>query len=298
MATALVTGSAGFIGRHFETALREQGWNVHGLDIAHGEDARDLFRYGTPVSYDLVVHAAAVVGGRQIIDNDPLAQAVNFELDAGLFAWAARARPRRVLYFSSSAAYPVELQDGSARGTRRSLKEADIDLGKPALPDQLYGWAKLTGERLAAYARAKGVGVTVVRPFSGYGPDQDSSYPFPAFIDRALAKEDPFLIWGDGQQVRDFIHVADIVRVSLELVQADDNGPVNLCSGAGTSMEELARLVYRQAGYDPKIEFVPSAPSGVPYRVGDDTRAYAWRRGHVPLVIGVNEALQYRRGPL
>jgi nucleoside-diphosphate-sugar epimerase len=296
MATALVTGSAGFIGRHFEAALREQGWNVRGLDIAYGDDARDLFRYGSPVDYDLVVHAAAEVGGRQTIDNDPLVQAVNFELDAGLFAWAARARPRRVLYFSSSAAYPVGLQDGSARGTRRSLKETDIDLGRPELPDQLYGWAKLTGERLAALARAKGLGVTVVRPFSGYGPDQDGSYPFPAFIDRALAEEDPFLIWGDGQQVRDFIHVDDIVRICMELVQADHNGPVNLCSGTGTSMEELARLVHQQAGYDPKIEFVPSAPSGVAYRVGDDTRAYAWRRGHVSLSDGVNQALQYRRG--
>lgn len=296
MATALVTGSAGFIGRHFETALKEQGWNVRGVDIAYGDDARDLFRYGTPVDYDLVVHAAAVVGGRQVIDNDPLAQAVNFELDAAMFAWAARARPRRVLYFSSSAAYPVDLQDGGARALRRGLKEADIDLDKPLLPDQLYGWAKLTGERLAAHARAKGLGVTVVRPFSGYGPDQDPCYPFPAFVDRALAKEDPFLIWGDGQQVRDFIHVDDIVRISLELVQTDHNGPVNLCSGTGTSMEELARLVHLQAGYDPKIEFVPSAPSGVPYRVGDDTKAYGWRGGRVSLADGVNQALQYRRG--
>lgn len=293
MATALVTGSAGFIGRHFETALREQGWNVHGIDICNGDDALDLFRYGTPIDYDLVVHAAAVVGGREVIDNDPLAQAVNFELDAALFRWAAKARPGRVLYFSSSAAYPVGLQDAHHA---LPLRAADINLAAPMLPDKLYGWAKLTGEQLAAYARGKGLGVTVVRPFSGYGPDQDPCYPFPAFIDRALAQEDPFLVWGDGQQVRDFIHVDDIVALSLCLVELEHNGPVNLCSGRGTTMEALARIVCERAGYSPKIEFVPSAPSGVAHRVGDASPLAGYRLPAVSLADGVNQALQYRRG--
>lgn len=293
MSTALITGSSGFIGSHFARYLRKEGWAVTGIDIAEdpAQDARNWFRYRKD-TFDLVIHAAAVVGGRAVIEGDPLAQAVNLELDAGLFRWARRTRPGRVVYFSSSAAYPVRLQDALKR---HELAETDIDLDDIRTPDALYGHVKLTGEYLARIARTAGVAVSVVRPFSGYGPDQDPSYPFPAFCDRALRREDPFLVWGTGDQVRDWVHVDDIIGLVMEMYALDCNGPLNIGWGAPVSMRQLAAMTCKIAGYEPEFEFAASAPSGVPWRVASRVRSWQYRRPRVHLEQGIAEALEYRK---
>ncbi|MDE3097771.1 MAG: NAD-dependent epimerase/dehydratase family protein, partial [Chloroflexota bacterium] len=222
MRTALVTGSEGFIGRHVRQSLERDGYAVFACDLrerVYPGDCRDVFRHeidGCRLTFDLVVHCAALVNGRETIDGNPATVAAyNLQLDAAMFEWALRARPGRIVYLSSSAAYPVRLQGGGSFGTARPLME-----GRPGLPhlaDQTYGYVKAVGERLAVEVRAAGVPVTVVRPFSGYGADQDGCYPFPAMIARALARKSPFDVWGDGRQVRDFVHVDDICAAVLAL---------------------------------------------------------------------------------
>jgi nucleoside-diphosphate-sugar epimerase len=294
--TALVTGDKGFIGRHFARYLEGRGWEVLRCDIADGFDVRTLFLSPASLKVDLVAHCAAVVGGRAMIDGAPLALASNLELDVGLFQWALRNQPGRILYFSSSAAYPTFMQ---AEGSY-SLRESDIMPDFPGkmvgTPDQFYGWTKLTGENLAHRARQVGLSVTVVRPFSGYGEDQDDCYPFPAFIDRALRREDPFVIWGDGLQVRDFIHVDDIVRACMVMCDQGIDGPVNLGSGQPVSMRNLAALVCRAAGYRPVFKFDRDAPRGVPYRVCDATRMREFYEPAVSLEEGIARALAWREG--
>ena len=298
---ALVTGHAGFIGRHFKAQLEAEGWHVDGWDTAEPGpgDARDLFRqrHTYPGYYDLVVHCAAVIGGREVIEKQPLAQAVNLELDAGLFQWARTARPERIIYFSSSAAYPAFYQD--AQHVHRRLTEDMIDLNDVHTPDELYGWAKLTGEQLARYARREGQHVTVLRPFSGYGEDQSADYPFAAFADRAARHEDPFTIWGDGEQVRDFIHVDDIVNGAMALAfgthVAAGGGTFNMGSGKPTSMRGLAAIFTTAAGYEPEFSLVKSAPSGVSYRVCDPTKMLAHYIPQVTLAEGVRRALEMAR---
>src|SRR5262245_25806891 len=110
---AVVTGSSGFLGRHFWMELRRRGYEVRGVDAQGKEsyDARDFFRH-TSREYDLAVHCAAVVGGRVTIEGAPLSQAVDLSLDAEFIQWVLRAQPRRAIYISSSAAYPVEIQMG------------------------------------------------------------------------------------------------------------------------------------------------------------------------------------------
>lgn len=298
MSWALVTGDKGFVGSHFRRHLTAQGWNVMGYDIKDDLDAREMFiQQGEwpQGQFDLVIHCAAIVGGREVIDGAPLALASNLELDAGLFQWALKARPGRVVYFSSSAAYPVHLQQAIHK---MPMREGMVD---PALlrstqgaPDQLYGWAKLTGENLAHRARLEGLKVSVVRPFSGYGEDQDASYPFPAFIDRALRREDPFTIWGDGRQVRDFIHIKDIVGAVMTMVAQDIDGPVNLATGRATDLNELAWLVCRAAGYSPEIAHATAKPAGVQYRVGAPDRLHQFYVPEIGLEDGIDAALEYR----
>jgi nucleoside-diphosphate-sugar epimerase len=296
---ALVTGDAGFVGRHLRDALVDRGWVVDGMDITRGaeQDCRRLFVQMVAPHYDLVIHAAAVIGGRATIDGDPLATAENLELDSLLFRWAARTRPGRVVYLSSSSVYPVHLQTGAARRERPGgqLDERLIDPDRwrePfGPPDQTYGWSKLVGEHLAGQLRRYGVPVSVVRPFSGYGPDQDTSYPFPAFLERARGREDPFPVWGDGEQVRDFIHVDDVTAAILACVDAGVDGPVNLCTGRGTSFRELAELLCAAVGYQPTLAWRLGAPVGVRWRVGNPTRMHAVYRPRIPLEEGIRRAV-------
>lgn len=295
---ALVTGDRGFLGRHFAAELKRRGYEVHGLDIkaSPAQDCRLFFRDClskgvAPGLWDLVVHCAAVVGGRETIDGDPLATAESLSIDAEMFRWAAVARPGRVLYFSSSAAYPMWFQTlwSARRGYR--LREDDVDLDVVQQPDHVYGWSKVTGEILADQLRREGVPVTVVRPFSGYGEDQDETYPFRAILERVRRREDPLEVWGNGSQVRDWIHVDDVVAGALAVAEAGTEEPVNLCTGRPTTFRELARTMATTAGYGPQIKPLPGRPAGVMYRVGDPERMRRLYRPYVRLEDGILRAL-------
>lgn len=278
----LVTGSAGFVGRHMVRALQERGYTVIGRDIVDGHDALDYFAR-MHETLDLVVHCAASEPHRAAIDGEAMHLIKNLHLDSAMFDWAVRTGTR-VLYLSSSAAYPVTLQN-ALLGHR--LIEDDISASDP---DAAYGWTKLTGEKMAQ-AAGKHIPVHIVRPFSGYGEDQDERWPFGAFIARAKRREDPFVIWGDGTQVRDWIHISDVVNGALAVVDADEREPVNLCTGVGTSMLDLVTLICEQVGYSPSIELRLDKPTGVAYRVGNPARFHHLYTPRVSLAEGVARAL-------
>ena len=285
----LITGDAGFVGRHFRAKFEAQGHEVVGVDIVNGKDARDFFRQDDAY-FDKVIHLAAVVGGRRMIEGNPLALAVDLAIDSELFGWALRTRPGCITYFSSSAAYPILLQDGRVP---HLLGEADIDMNFIMTPDMSYGWSKLTGEMLAGFARKEGLKVHIYRPFSGYGSDQALDYPFPSFIKRGVDRAEPFAIWGDGNQVRDFIHIDDIVDGALAGCDAGID-TANLCSGRATSFNELAELVSAAVGYRPSFEHLPAEPTGVLYRVGDPTYMKTFYTPKISLEEGIDRAIAGR----
>lgn len=298
---ALITGDRGFLGRHFAAELRRWKWDVVGLDTTATatQDCRTYFREFVrrgmePGTWDLVVHCAAVVGGRETIENDPLATAESLSIDAEMFRWASVARPGRVLYISSSAAYPTWAQDGTSahQAAYRGLRENLVTISKKAvgMPDEIYGWSKVTGELLADRLRRAGVPVTVVRPFSGYGTDQDPSYPFRAILERVRAQEDPITVWSDA--VRDFIHVDDVVRGALAVVGSGTEQPVNLCTGRATSFTELAVMMADAAGFtDCRVDVMTGRPAGVEYRVGDTGRMLQYYTPEITLEEGIRRAL-------
>jgi nucleoside-diphosphate-sugar epimerase len=289
---ALVTGSAGFVGRHFVPFLLNQGYAVTEVDIKSGVDCRDFFK-NTSEYFDLVIHLAAIVGGRATIEGEPLSVATDLSIDAELFNWALKSKPGKVVYYSSSAAYPTQLQ---SRDTNIKLQENMIDLDNIKNPDESYGWAKLTGEMLARYARNEGIKVFVFRPFSGYGFDQDLNYPFPSFVKRALNQVEKFEIWGDGTQVRDFIHIDDVVSGTMAFVDADIEIPVNLGWGRPTSFNELAEMFFEISGWRPKngITHLLDKPKGVMYRCSDNTRMLEVFSPTITLERGISEALRRR----
>lgn len=300
----LITGHRGFVGSHLWRECVRRGYEVVGVDLdIDGDswlrgglelatDCRAFFAGSSFASvrrtFDVVFHCAATVGGRETIDGNPLAVATNLGLDAEMFNWAMRTKPGHVVYFSSSAAYPVHLQRPG-----RVLDETDIIAGDRLVgrPDQTYGWVKLTGEMLAEQVNAAGIPVHVFRPFSGYGTDQSPDYPFRAFLERARRRDDPFVIWGDGQQSRDWIHIDDIVAAVFAAVEQDVRGPVNLCTGVPTTFSLLAAMMCEAAGYAAQFEYLADKPVGVRYRVGDPSLMQTFYEPKISLQQGIRMAL-------
>lgn len=210
-----------------------------------------------------IYHFAAIVGGRAKIDGDPMMVALDLSIDAEFFYWVCRYKPNRVLYPSSSAAYPIDKQSTNyAIALSEEEIRFDANLGQP---DMTYGWSKLTGEYLARIAaQYYGISVACIRPFSGYGEDQDLTYPIPAIAARAAKKEDPFEVWGSGKQGRDFVHIDDCIDcIIMAMDNISDGTAINIGSGRLTSFLEIIELFTRFAGYTPEIKPLLDKPVGV-----------------------------------
>jgi UDP-glucose 4-epimerase len=240
------------------------------------EDIRETLRasFDDPINYfrnisgkDLqeigkFFHFAAIVGGRAMIDGDPIKVALDLAIDSEFFYWISRNKPENVLYPSSSAAYPIDLQTDK---DAIALSESDINFAKMGEPDMTYGWTKLTGEFLAKIiAKHYGVKITCIRPFSGYGEDQDLTYPVPAIAARAAKKEDPFEVWGTGKQGRDFVHIDDVLDCTLlAMEKIHDGTAINIGQGRLTSFIELIEIFTEFAGYKPTVKQLLDKPVGV-----------------------------------
>jgi GDP-L-fucose synthase len=299
--SALITGSHGFVGRHFVHRLLSDGYSVTAVDSIHAGsgardvsswwfnpsdcagkfsehlmDARQWFEENPDQSFDLVIHLAAVVGGRSTIEGNQMAVAEDLAIDASFWKWAVRAKPGHIVSFSSSAAYPVNLQ--TRAGEESLLSESDLDFDvKIGLPDLTYGWAKMTNEFLGlTAAKQYGLKVASYRPFSGYGTDQDPSYPFRAICERAVRRvvdvNGNFFVWGSGDQKRDFVHIDDVVRCVMETHPLiTDGSSINISSGTLTSFKDLAKLACNAAGWNPSIVGLSDKPEGV-YSRGGSTK--------------------------
>jgi nucleoside-diphosphate-sugar epimerase len=283
----LITGSHGFVGKAFRRALPYA--NLTLVDLKNGTDCRNFFKLETK-QFDLVIHLAAIVGGRVQIEGNPLSLAVDLAIDAEFANWCMVTRQPYVVYFSSSAAYPVELQTLSKK---HKLKEKDLNFKKIGAPDLTYGWSKLTGETLMHYLRETGTKVLILRPFSGYGTDQDLTYPFPSIIQRAILNSNPFDIWGRATTTRDFIHIDDVVDAVITMVKNECNQTVNLCTGRPTTFLELAQIALRTLGVNkmPKFNILTDKPAGVAYRVGNPAMMSEYYTPKIDLEEGVHRAI-------
>jgi GDP-L-fucose synthase len=322
MKKVLITGGAGFVGRRFCRRFLEAGHEVHcvdpvflrtgGIHPEQGwplfrptdfptfhffhEDCRTYFNRVQANDFDYVLHLAAVVGGRLMIDHNPLAVADDLAIDAAYWQWAVTTRPKKTVYFSSSAAYPISLQRPEGYCLlREDMISFECEIG---VPDMTYGWAKLTGEYLARIAHQKyGLNSVVYRPFSGYGEDQDATYPFPAICARVLreAGSRAVTVWGSGKQMRDFIHIEDCVDGVLATMDRVDNGDaMNLSTGQLTSFENLVRMTAGVVGYEPEVIALSDKPEGVFARGGDTTKQEQYGfRAHRTLQGEIRRTLEY-----
>jgi GDP-L-fucose synthase len=313
----LVTGGAGFVGRHFCKRFSDNGWNVICVDNLISEsskpidkwpnhlkpninftfinkDCRDFFKNDNNIHFNLVIHLAAVVGGRATIENAPLAVGEDLSIDAEMFKWAVSSKPDKIIFFSSSAAYPIKYQKDN---DIKSLLSEDMisfeeDIG---MADLTYGWAKLTGEYLARLAHQKyGLNVICYRPFSGYGEDQDEVYPFPAILSRVLKKENPINIWSNT--IRDFIYIEDVVDCVIKTMDIITDGTaINIGTGIATSFYDLAKLICKITNHDAEINILNDKPAGVYYRVCNTDLLTAYNFNYnTSLIDGIKLCIQFK----
>lgn len=287
----LVTGGASFIGSHLVDRLVESGAEVKVVDdlssgrfanierhVAAGDlefveaDLRDTDVVRRALAQrEVVFHIAADHGGRGYVELHQAGPASNLYLDGLVFYEALRAGTGKVVFASSGCVYPNAIQSNPDE-----VIYLTEDLVKPPYDaDNLYGWAKLMGElTLRAYAKEHGLASASCRYFTAYGPRSLESHAIMAMLGRAALRQDPFEIWGDGTQIRNWTYIDDIVSGTLLAAErVDDGTAVNLGTMERVRVLDAAKEVLRLAGYNPEIRFLPDMPTGPLNRVADNAKA-------------------------
>ena len=163
-----------------------------------------------------------------------------------------------------------------------SCREDQLDLNQS--PYELYqsvGWKNRYLEQLTrAYYEEYGLQIGIIRTANIYGPydsfDDQVSHVIPALIKRALCKENPFVVWGDGCTVRDFVYVEDLVEGVLMVLNENCTAdPINISNGTPVSIKDLVDVVLDICDHHVFPQYDPDMPSAVPYRVLDNTKADA-----------------------
>ena len=270
----LVTGGAGFIGSHVAEAYLRRGDEVTVLDsLVHGKrenvpdgarfvemDIRDdgaaaLIREG---GFDIVNHHAAQMDVRVSVDDPRFDASVNLNGLLNLLEASRASGVRRFVFVSSGG---VVYGEPEARPTAESAAK---------LPESPYGVTKLAGEQYLYYShRVHGMEYVALRYSNVYGPRQDphGEAGVVAIFSTRIIRNQPLAIFGDGEQTRDYVHVADVVDANLLLSDADlprasslDDRGFNVGTGVETSVNELARLLIASSGRDGETVRQPARP--------------------------------------
>ena len=295
---ALVTGGASFIGSHLVDALVSRGVNVTVLDDLSSGKLDNLSQSLHKVKFvthnleynakdvlktifkeqDYVFHMAAIHGGRGYIDTHPADVCSNLALDHHVFQACNDSNVDKVIFASTACVYPTKLQDEV--GSDYKLKENDSDTSSLEVKlsaDMEYGWAKLMSEiQLRAFHKQYGLKCCPLRFVTAYGPRENETHAIIALIYKAVEKMDPYKIWGDGNQERDFTYVEDIVNGCLLAAEKpiNDGTPINLGTGTRYKIKEVVEMICEILNWKPKeFAFEKDKPVGVLSRALDNSNA-------------------------
>jgi len=212
---------------------------------------------------DVVFHLAAYFGGRGFVEEQQTECSAMFAVDQNVFRICLDEGVARIHYASSACVYPNELQ----RDKSYLLKEADAGPMRGwDSADQIYGWAKLLGEKqLQVMHMERGMSCSTCRFLTVYGPrEYDDSHAIAALITRSIRKEDPFIVWGDGNQERGFTFVSDVVDGIIRATElVKDGTPLNLGVDWRLSIRKVVEIIHNILGFRPStIRFDKSKPVG------------------------------------
>ena len=288
----LVTGGASFIGSTLVDELVARGAAVRVVDDLSSGKLENIQRHVDEGAVEflnddlresgaakravegmsVVFHLAADHGGRGYVDLNQAACASNLALDGNVFLACRAAGVDKIVYASSGCVYPNFAQ---ADPTQEIYLHEELADEPPFDADNMYGYAKLMAElSLKAYAREWGLKSASCRYFTVYGERAKEDHAVTAMIARAFIDQNPFLVWGNGEQVRNWTYVGDIVGGTiLAAERIDDATAVNLGTMERTRVVDAVREVLRYTGKKLEIRFQRDMPTGPMNRVADNTRA-------------------------
>ena len=304
----LVTGGAGFIGSHLVEALLARGESVRILDnlstgyqqnLAHlGEefeflqgDVRDDAVVARAVEgVEVVFHQAALASVHRSLSQPQETHAVCATGTLNLLEQARRAGVRRVLYAASSSAY----------GDQPKASQTETDVAAPVSP---YAASKLAGEHYCcSFYKAYSLETVCLRYFNVFGPRQDPDSPYsaviPLFIGAMLSGKRP-VVFGDGEQSRDFVFVKDIVLGNLLAAEVEGvaGHVINLATGNQDSLLELITLLNEMLGLEVEPEHQPAREGDVRHSLADISLAKDLL-GYQPtfsMAEGLQQSIDYYR---
>ena len=242
----LVTGGTSFIGSSLVDALVSRGAIVRVVDdLSTGryeyisrlvESGSVEFIKGDLLDSEIATrsvrgieylfHLAAIHGGRGYVDLHNVECSMNLILDGQLFREAVKAHVKKIIFASSGCVYPNHLQSDPAK----ELYLTEDLVGPPYDADNMYGWAKLMGELTLRHLVKEGLlKAASCRYFTVYGPRGKEDHAVIAMIARAFIQQNPFEVWGTGEQIRNWTYIDDIVEGTILAAEGIDDGTaVNL----------------------------------------------------------------------
>lgn len=290
----VVTGGAGFLGRHVVERLRQRGCRHVFVPRSRDYDLRDsvaIVRLYADAKPDIVIHLAAVVGGIGANRANPGRFFYdNAIMGIQLMEYARQAGVDKFVAVGTICSYP--------KFTPVPFREEDLWSGYPEETNAPYGLAKkMLLVQAQAYRAQYGFNAIYPMVVNLYGPndnfDLKSSHVIPALIRKCVeAKErhDPAIaLWGDGSPTREFLYVEDAAEaLVLAAEHYDGDEPINVGSGEEISIAELARVIADEVGFQGQLEWDTTKPNGQPRRCLDVGRAQA--------LIGFKAAVGLREG--
>ena len=297
----LVTGGAGFIGSHIVEALVSHGATVHVIDnlstgninylptniIFHqldiqSEEARQMIQIERP---DIVFHQAAQVDVQHSVHDPGYDASVNIAGTANILQACQQASVRKIIYASSCAVYG-------------DLDTTLIHENDPTLPISFYGISKKTPESyLRVFHKLYGLQYTILRYANVYGPRQTPKGEggvVSIFLDR-IRHGSPFVIFGDGEQTRDYVYVKDVVRANLAAIQNGNGQIIQVGTAHPTSVNELYLQLQQIHGKELIAVHQPERAGDIKHSCLSNTKAFeqlAWKPSF-DLYHGLLETYEY-----
>lgn len=282
---ALVTGGAGFIGSHIAAALLANGARVRVIDDLSTGYRENIQDAGADIDFvqasvadesalrkaledvELVFHEAAIPSVPRSVENPRQTHIASVDSTFSLLLAAREMKVRRIVYAASSSAY----------GDQPTLPKVEDMLPVPLSP---YAVAKLVGEYYCqVFTRVYGLETVSLRYFNVFGPRQDPSSQYSGVISRfiaALLSGAQPVIFGNGEQSRDFTYIANVVEANLKAAETTKGigAIINVANGERITLNELLKEVQQLTGKtDVSVDYQPPRAGDVLHSLADITRA-------------------------
>jgi GDP-L-fucose synthase len=278
----LVTGGTGFVGSHIVEELLRAGAfvriPVHKRSSRLEHERLELMPGDLTVIDDCrklakgVQHIFHAGGAASSAGSTAVAAMSAITLNTVVTAQTMQAAweegVERILVFSSSTAYPE---------ANHAIKEDEMWSGPPYPGYFGYAWMRRYTERLCEFAASRSqLKIALVRPTAVYGRWDTSAHVIPSLVRRALEKPNPFIVWGTGEEVRDFLHVSDLARGCLLLLEKHaECDPVNIGYGSAVTVRQTVTAILRATGHEQvEIVFDATKPGTIPFRMVDTSKAH------------------------